>query len=708
MSKPHATAPAAEKLKGKTVRLFRGVIQAIIEPKPRKKMHEWADENIIVPDIVGSPFPGPLDSGRLPMFRGLLDRLELIRVRFFNLCKSARTGGSLFFGIVPVLHKIDNRPGPILWIDPTRKTGARLSRQEIQPFIKACKAVNALRIRTKKAWTTLEMIFKTCTFGICGAGSVADLGGRQAEMLLINEKDKIPAKSRAEAPPGLLALVRTKLFRRTRKVISNSTPTLESAETWGDFLAGSQLHGYLPCPECGGYQPLTFFREPAQPDRWMRVDEDDPILIGHEIKRADRHGIELNADSQRAPNLEIKKAKDKVGGYLVKGIPQTGRIWWPPELQDKKTKVWNVDEVERQARYECAFCEAKIPQERLNWMNARYALRSHNPAAPSDIESAHIWAAYSPMDLGWGGLAKKYLLSIGNIAKMHDCYNSDWGKPFERTPTRITRRIIELMQSRTPVKYDRANPLDPEDPCKLPIRPCFITMTADVQQTEYWWMIWAWSIEAIPYLLAWGSCVSQKELIDISNRVWTFDFEESEPDGRKIPPEKHVTWKGIIDSGYKAKRQAGVYRFVHEQGGRWIASKGGHFQGGKEKPIFETTIAFNYDGAQVDIAFVHYNDDQMQEHLYRFVIKERQHARGLPQKLDEQFLEQVTSPHLAAVKMADGRTAHEWRYTIDPHLGDTWKQNEIFHFIFSQDILIAVRAQQDAIRKSRTETKTAR
>ncbi|MEN3369958.1 MAG: hypothetical protein V7609_2101 [Verrucomicrobiota bacterium] len=718
----------------KAAAIFSSINRALFTPQPRISMPDWADANVIVPDIVGSPYPGPLNSSRLPMWRGLMRRLELRRVRFFNLCKSARTGGSLFMGIVPVLHKIATRPGPILWLDPTSKTARRLSRQEIQPFIRACKATNSLRIRDRKSWTTLEIIFKTCTFGLFGAGSVADLGGRQGEMIVVNEKDKIPAKSRNEAPPGLLVLVRSKLFRRTRKVISNSTPTLESAETWGDFLAGSQTFGYLPCPECGGYQPLTFFKEPAQPDKWMRVEADDPILIGREITRCDREGVELAADTQRemyashtddaandqkaTKNIQsrkIKKAKDERGGYLVKGIPGTGRVWWPPELQDKKSKIWDYDAVERQARYECAFCQAKIDfSKKLNWMNARYALRDHRPVAPADTDSAHIWALYSPMDLGLGGLAKKYLLAIGNIARMHDCYNSDWGRPFERTPTRITRKSIELLQQKTPVKYERLNPLDPEDPLKLPVRPCFITMEVDVQQTEYWWTVWAHAVDGSMWLLAWGSCVSTLEIETISNREWLYCFSNAELPPLPTDPvervarqiqiandpniERHVVAFGAKDSGYKAKRQNGVYRFVYEQGGRWVATKGGNLKAGREKPIFETTIEFNYDGKQVTIPFIHYNDDQMTEHLARFVIKERMHARYLPVNLDEPFLEQVSSPYLKAMKLSDGRTAYEWGYGCDPHLFDCWKEAEIFHFVFGPDILTLQRARQDAQR----------
>jgi Phage terminase large subunit (GpA) len=705
--------PASQKLAKKAAGIFSSIIGAILTPQPRQPMWKWAENEVVVPDVVGSPYPGPLDTSRIPMWRGLMNRLELRRVRFFNLCKSARTGGSLFMGIVPVLHKIATRPGPILWLDPTSKTAKRLSRQEIQPFIKACKATNALRIRDRKSWTTLEMIFKTCTFGIIGAGSIADSGGRQAEQLVVNEKDKIPAKSRNEAPIGLLAIVRSKLFRRSRKIISNSTPTIEAGETWGDFLAGSQTFGYLPCPECHGYQPLTFFKEPAQPDKWMRVADDDPILnegpewswnpdipessknARGEIKSFDGMASMRPPDSQRGDRTkkEIRKAKDKRGGYLVKGIPATGRVWWPPELQDKKSKIWNYDEVERQAKYECAFCQAKIDFTKwLNWMNARYALRDHRPDAPADTDSAHIWALYSPMDLGLGGLAKKYLLAIGNIARMHDCYNSDWGRPFERTPTRITRKLIEALQEKTPIKYERLNPLDPDDPLTLPVRPCFITMEVDVQQTEYWWTVWAHTADGAMWLLAWGQCVSTLELETISNRDWFYDF------GDGTPPEKHIIAFGAKDSGYKAKRQGGVYRFVYEQGSRWAATKGGTLKAGKEKPLFEASIEFNYDGAQVTIPFIHYNDDQMTEHLARFVIKDRIHPRYVPATLDEFFLTQVSSPYLKAKMLADGRTAYEWGYGCDPHLFDCWKLAELYHFIFSPEFLRMKREQQDAQR----------
>ena len=150
----------------------------------------------------------------------------------------------------------------------------------------------------------------------------------------------------------------------TRKIVRNSTPTRESGLTWIEFLAGSQDHCYIPCPECHGYQRLTMWREAGDAERWMRIEEGDPLLtkewaFRRTLSKAIRTLGGLPAmrppDSQRAdlPILaSTAAAKDladlPVGtvmpapdgrGYLVKGIPATGQVWWPPELQDKRANA---------------------------------------------------------------------------------------------------------------------------------------------------------------------------------------------------------------------------------------------------------------------------------------------------------------------------------------------------------------------------------
>ena len=602
-------------------------------------------------------------------------------------------------------------PGPILWIDPTRKTGIRVSRQEIEPYLKACKAVRAISIFTKTAWTALEKTLKTCVFSIVGAGSMNDLGGRQAELVIINEQDRIPNRSADAPPPSEEAMARSSQFEDTRKIVRNSTPTRESGLTWIEFMAGSQDHCYIPCPECSGYQRLTMWKQAADPERWLRIEEGDPILSTSRVPcRTSVKRLARPADSQRVegdilpgPYTSDQMAELPVGtviaapdgrGFLLKGVPATGQIWWPPELQDKKSKRWDVDQVAQQARYECAFCSAKIRPDHLAGMNDCYEWRSHNPNAPRDHVSAHISSLYSPFQ-SWGAVAKAFLLAVGNGLKLHAFYNLLLGLPFVSVPTKLTKRSIELLQQASP-KYERQNPQEKDGKLVLPFRPVILTIHADVQQSEFWWTIRAWGLDGSRALMAWGNCVSFSELVDLSNRAWTFDHGPDFPEHARY--EDFTCFVGGIDSGYKAKRISGVYRFIHEQGGRWSATKGGGYQG-RDKPIHETTIQFNYSGETVDIALIHYNDFQLQEHLSRFVIKERQQPPYfLPVNVDDVLVDHLTSPHLTKRKLLDGRTEDHWEYACDPHLYDCEKIAETLGFIFSTDVLAKIREKQDAER----------
>jgi phage terminase large subunit GpA-like protein len=697
------SAPATPaKLSRKAYKLFVSLIRATLKPRSTQSIWDWLDNNVVVPLIAGSRYPGPLDTGIMPQWRGLLEKYADRHVHFVTICKAARIGGTLFFGICLILEKIARWPGPILWIDPTNKTAKSVSRREIEPYLLACAAVREVAILSKTAWTVLEKIFKTCTFTILGAGSITDFGGRQGEIVLINEQDRISNRS-ADAPtPSEEGEARSSQFEDTRKIVRNSTPFRESGLTWGEYLAGSQENCYVPCPECHGYQRLTFWKEAADPTKWMRVAADDPLFATEPIAlRTSNKKTKRPADSRRAeiPDENIKPTRDG-RGFLVKGIPATGRVWWPPELADKKSRRWDIDSVAREARYECAYCQHKIRPEQLAGMNDGYEWRSHNTQAPRDHVSAHLSALYSPFQ-SWGAIAKKFLLAIGCAHKMHAFYNLILGLPYIALETKLTKKTLELIQADSP-KYDRQFPEKLDVELTLPARPVMLLIEADVQQTEFWWSIRALMVDGSRYILAWGSCGSFKELETLANRVWKYDH------GADLPPEtryEEFTCRfGAIDTGYKAKRQGGVYEFLHDQGGRWIGVRGGNYSAlGKEKPITETTTTFNYKGlGEVDVHVIQFNDFILKEHLYRFVMKERrQPALYLPRDLDEAFITQTTSEHLAKRRMHDGRTEDIWQVTdnIDPHLGDVLKYGEVQGFVLEPNILQKYREKQDAQRE---------
>jgi phage terminase large subunit GpA-like protein len=660
-------------LSARCVSFFTRSIRAFTMPAPRELIWQWLDKHVHVPAIVGSRSPGPLDTGLMPQWRGLLEKYADRRVHFFTLCKAARIGGTLFFGICLVLEKVARAPGPIIWLDPTRRTAIRVSRQEIEPYLQKCGPVFALARLGKTTWTVLEKMFRNCTFSLLGCGSINDLGGRQGELIILNEQDRIPNRA-ADAPtPSQEAEARSSQFEDTRKLVRNSTPFRESGLTWGEFLAGSQHYCYVPCPDCGVKQRLTMFKLPAEPDAWLRMDQEP-------------------TPEERKLHSKVKPAADG-RGWLCKGIPATGRLWWPPEIKDRRSNRWRIDDIPAATRYECAHCQAKIRPELIEWMNDRYEWRAHNIFAPRDHVSAHISALYSPWQ-SWGSIAKQWLLAQGVIAKLHAFFNLVLGLPFTSAPTKLTPKHLELLQSHSP-RFERQFPEHVENELTLPARPVCVTMHVDVQQTEFWYTVRCWMPDGARYVLAWGSCGSFADLVALSNRVWRYDHGEASPAAARF--EEFTMLFGIIDTGYKAKRQGGVYEFLHDQGGRWQGVRGGAFALGKDKPITEETTTFNYKGqGAVDVPVIKVNDFIMREHLYTFVIKQRRPpGYYLPIALDEHFITQITSEHLIKRKLPDGRTEDVWTTTVDPHLGDCEKYAECLGHVIEPSVLLKLRGVQD-------------
>jgi phage terminase large subunit GpA-like protein len=307
----------------------------------------------------------------------------------------------------------------------------------------ACEPVWNLAVKDKLSWTTLEMNFTGCTLGIVGGGSAAELAGRQAEVGIINETDKVGHNIGSEAPAHELLIARTLQFIHTRKIIENSTPTLEWGRANQAFLKGSQHYIYVPCPHCKTKQRLTFFSE--------TVD------------------VPFDEDGKPLPSGQRRKET-------------TGRFKFD-HLRDNEHDAWDVDRVERETVYECAHCAKDITHDNVSWMNARYELRSHNPRASEDFISVHVWGAHSPFQT-FGAIAKEFLLSKGSVGKMHNFYNSYLGLPFKRHANEIKDDDIDKIIARSP-----AFRLG-----ELPMKPIILTMTVDVQQSSFWWSVQAWGI----------------------------------------------------------------------------------------------------------------------------------------------------------------------------------------------------------------------
>ncbi len=633
--------------------IIRRCVEAALKARPIQRVWQWIDENVVIPMIVGSTNPGPMDSALVPPMRGLYDLYWQSHVHFFTFAKSARVGGTLFC-ICCMLHKIGVWPGPILWVDPTRKTALRFSRGELQPHILDCPPVHDLAVISKTTWTTLEMQFRACTLGIVGAGSAAELAGRQAEMLILNERDKFKQDLRAEAPPAQLAIIRTKQFRHTRKILENSTPTLEGADTWQNFLAGSQHYCYVPCPHCstvggGDWKPPP----PADCEIGRSPLSYDPALKGWQrfVFFQEEKEVPFDVDGKPLPAGETR-------------IEKTGRVDFT-HCKKPGRDDYNLDRVEQETGYACADCGKSIEHTELNWMLRRYWWRAHNTRASRDRISAHFWAGYSPFE-HWGQLAKKFLQSRGSQSKMHDFYNSDLGLPFVRHATTIREDDIDRVIKRSPDYVMRS----------LPAEPILLTMTVDVQGFGFWWSIRAWGVSwehddrpTWSALIDCGPAVSWEQIEEFAGLKASDDGTWNR---YTFGGKEYQVTAGLVDSGFEAQQGKRVYDFCIRHADVFSPSKGGSRQHLRGKFVTETLVA---DDA---LKLVWYWDDHFKQTLYYERIKEGRGQWWLPRDAPDYYRSQLTAERTIEVKQKNGTIALEWVVEGEQgnHLGDTEKMHE--------------------------------
>lgn len=606
--------------------ICRRVCRATMQVRPLQKVWEWVDEHVIIPQVIGSLNPGPLDTSLMPFWRGIYEAYWSKRVHYITLCCSARCGKTLF-SICCVLHKIAIWPGPILWVDPTRKTAATFSRTELQAHIMECRATKDKAIIDKVHWTTLLMHFIGMVLRIVGGGSAAELAGFQAELIVLNESDKTKHTTSGEAMTQDLAVARSKQFRYTRKILENSTPTTEWGRTWTRFKAGSQSYVYLPCPHCGHKQRMTFFPE----------EKEVPF---------DEHGKPLPKGEKRT---------EKTGRFKFEGCKSAAGIY-------------DLERVERETVYECAQCLGDIEQTHQAWMLRRYELRAHNAAAPVDHVSFHVWAALSPFE-GWGMIAKEFLLARGNVSRMHNFFNSTLGLPFIRKATDIKTDDIDAVIARSPEYMLR----------EIPRKPEMLTMTVDVQGDCFWWSIRAWGLAfdqpEIPVwsaLVDYGSAVSWDQIEELAaikadshGKVNCYVFRAGDD------MSEHQVYAGLIDSGFEAQSNKKVYAFTLKNADVFSPSKGGGWQQLRGDDVRTSPV----DNDQQDLVW--YYDDGFKQQLYYGCIKEHRTLWWLPRNLGADYKEMMCNEHTEEKQMPDGSTKLVWVCVGPNHLADTEKMHEV-------------------------------
>lgn len=238
--------------------LLKG-LRAGLRPEPRIEVDEWADRNIVLPDV--SAEPGPYRTGRTPYARKIMKVLSPYSpVKKVVFMKSSQVGGTQIL-LNWVAAVICNAPGGILLVSPTDSNAKRNSKIRVDPMIKSTPALRQ-RIKSSKIReggnTVLQKDFDGGFLVMTGANSTADIKSLPVRYVALDEVDEYPQDLDGQGSVIELAETRTRTFARS-KLYLDSTPTLEDTSIIAkEFEETDQQYFNVPCPHCSTVQKLEF------------------------------------------------------------------------------------------------------------------------------------------------------------------------------------------------------------------------------------------------------------------------------------------------------------------------------------------------------------------------------------------------------------------------------------------------------------------
>lgn len=244
-------------------------VRAGFAPPPDLTVSEFSDRELIV---TTGPLAGThWQTDFAPYQRGILDAFHEPGVEIAVVMGSSQWGKTAC-AVNVVAYHIAHDPCPILVVEPTVDPMAKdFAKNRLEPVIAASPVLRervAKRREKDQTNTQLAKTFRGGSLAIGGANSAASLAARSIRALILDEVNRYPAELPGEGSTISIALARTKAYRRRRRVLMLSSPTLVGAtiETW--HARGDQRRFYVPCPACGVMHPYEWANV-----KWV---DDDP------------------------------------------------------------------------------------------------------------------------------------------------------------------------------------------------------------------------------------------------------------------------------------------------------------------------------------------------------------------------------------------------------------------------------------------------
>ena len=285
-----------------------------------------------------------------------------------------------------------NNPARIFWVMPTRDLVFGFSRTRLQPMLRASPEMAKLIPggARRHDFKTLQMLIGNSIIDLLWSGS--DVVSVPAGVVVLDEADRFdtPAQTLSDARD------RTKNFANPKRVLT-STPKMFEGVTWQEFLKTDQRRRFLPCPHCGKFVVLI----------WSKAFS------------------------------------------VFKLTGNEAMVKWDREA-NQPDGTWDLDRVERSARFECPHCAGHIRDAHKTVMDRNGHWQPTAASAARGCKGWHLSSLYaSSAECNIGRLSVKFLQAKQSLLGLQGFINGDLAEPYQAQDTLSER--VELVGSRIEV-----------------------------------------------------------------------------------------------------------------------------------------------------------------------------------------------------------------------------------------------------------------
>jgi len=231
---------------------------AVFQPKADETVVEWAEKNIYIPKEV-SPYAGYFRAGFNRYLNEPLNQFGNKATDRLTICFASQTGKTTLMHI-GLLYVVTKEPKPVLYLMPSDGSARQISKERIQPMMRASTEVSKILPDNPDNFSILTYNLKSCNVHLGGAGSAGKLASFPCAVVCFDECDKASVNNKNEAGAIQLASNRIKAYGSSKLFVLASTPTVDDgAETITHHLKQSTYKTYrVPCLNCNELAEIGF------------------------------------------------------------------------------------------------------------------------------------------------------------------------------------------------------------------------------------------------------------------------------------------------------------------------------------------------------------------------------------------------------------------------------------------------------------------